>query len=172
MSLLSIDIDRWQSWVILPIEPVFPLVLHKSVPLQSLAVPYEPFRFWLRIRGDIRIWKTTPSYQLRVLVIRGVADSPYQWYAESLTPRIVDTGSRLLNFLKENSPYRWQRESSTPRISDTVSRRLPVSLSRRLPVSLSRGIDDSIYHWDRELTTPLVIESGSRHSLYWWVAIW
>jgi hypothetical protein len=43
--------------------------------------------------------------------IRGVADSPHHWYAESATPRITDTESRLLNFLKENSPYRWYRES-------------------------------------------------------------
>jgi hypothetical protein len=106
-------------------------------------------------------WKTpritdTRSRRLPASVIRGVADSPYQWYAESLTPRIVDTGSRLLNFLKERE--------STPRISVTVS--------RRLPVSLSRVIDDSVYHWYGELTTPRIVESRSRHSLYWWVTIW
>ena len=28
---------------------------HKSVPHESLTLPFEPFRFWLRIRGDIRI---------------------------------------------------------------------------------------------------------------------
>jgi hypothetical protein len=98
----------------------------------------------------------TGSRRLGISVIRGVADSPYQWYAESLTPRIVDTGSRLLNFLKERE--------STPRISVTVS--------RRLPVSLSRVIDDSVYHWYGELTTPRIVESRSRHSLYWWVTIW
>ncbi len=40
-------------------------------------------------------------------------------YAESTTPRITDTESRLLNFLKENSLYRWYGESSIPRIVDT-----------------------------------------------------
>ncbi len=35
-------------------------VLQKSVPLESLTLPFEPFRFSLRIRGDIRNRKTTP----------------------------------------------------------------------------------------------------------------
>ncbi len=113
------------------------------------------FEKWLPAIND------TGSCQLRVSVIRGVADSPYQWYTELLTHRIVDTGSQLLNFLKENSPYRWYGESSTTRISDTVS--------RRLPVSLSWGVNDSAYHWYGELTTPRIVESGSRHSPYWWV---
>jgi hypothetical protein len=29
-------------------------------PHRSLTVPFEPFRFWLRIRGDIRNRKLTP----------------------------------------------------------------------------------------------------------------
>ncbi len=39
--------------------------LHKSVRHGSLTctLPFEPFQFWLRIRGDIRIWQTTPRYQ-------------------------------------------------------------------------------------------------------------
>ncbi len=36
------------------------------------------------------------SQRLRVSLIRWVGDSPYHWYAESATPRIVDTGSRWL----------------------------------------------------------------------------
>jgi hypothetical protein len=32
----------------------------KLVPYRSLTLPFEPFRFWLRIRGDIRNRKTTP----------------------------------------------------------------------------------------------------------------
>ncbi len=51
-------------------------------------------------------------------MIRGVANSPHHWYAESPSPRITDTWSRRL-------------PASTPRASDTVSCRLPVSLSRR-----------------------------------------
>ncbi len=34
--------------------------LQKLVPHRSLILPFEPFRFWLRIRGDIRNQKTTP----------------------------------------------------------------------------------------------------------------
>jgi hypothetical protein len=30
------------------------------VPYRSLTVPFEPFRFWLQIRKDIRNRKTTP----------------------------------------------------------------------------------------------------------------
>ncbi len=78
----------------------------------------------------------------------------YHRYGESATPRITNTESRLLNFLKENSLYRWYGESSTPRTSDTVSRRLPVSLSRR--------VADSAYHRYAESTTPRIVESGCR----------
>jgi hypothetical protein len=41
-------------------EPNFPSFLHKSLWPRSLALLFEPFRFWLQIRGDIRIRKTTP----------------------------------------------------------------------------------------------------------------
>ncbi len=41
-------------------EPDFPSFLHKSLWPKSLALHFEAFRFWLRIRGDIRIRKTTP----------------------------------------------------------------------------------------------------------------
>ena len=34
--------------------------LQKLGPHRSLTLPFEPFRFWLRIRGDIRNGKTTP----------------------------------------------------------------------------------------------------------------
>jgi hypothetical protein len=33
---------------------------HKSVPHESLTLPFEPFRFLLRIGGDIRNRQTTP----------------------------------------------------------------------------------------------------------------
>ncbi len=113
------------------------------------------------------IRKTTPRYhrcggcRLRVSVIRGVTNSPHHWYAESATPRITNTESRLLNFLKENSLYRWYGESLGPRTSDTVNRWLPVSLSRRIANSAyhryrewvddslyrCRGVDDSADRW-------------------------
>ncbi len=96
----------------------------------------------------------TGSRRLRVALSRGVDDSPHHWYAESATPRITNTESGILNFLKENSLYRWYGESSTPRTSDTVSRRLPVLLSRR--------VADSAYHRYGESMTPCIVESGSR----------
>jgi hypothetical protein len=34
--------------------------LHKPVRHRSLTIRFEPLRFWLRIRGDIRNQKTTP----------------------------------------------------------------------------------------------------------------
>jgi hypothetical protein len=34
--------------------------LQKLIPHKSLTLLFEPFRFWLRIRGDIRNRKTTP----------------------------------------------------------------------------------------------------------------
>jgi hypothetical protein len=34
--------------------------LHKSIPRESFTPHFEPFRFWLRIREDIRNRKTTP----------------------------------------------------------------------------------------------------------------
>ncbi len=145
--------------------------LQKLVPHESLTLSFEPFWFWLWIRGDIHIQKTTPRYhrygesptlrisdtgscQLPATLIRGVADSSHHWYTESTTPRITDTESRLLNFLKENTLYRWYGESLTPCTSDTVSRRLPVSLSQR--------VADSAYHRYRESMTPRIVESGSR----------
>jgi hypothetical protein len=41
-------------------ELSFPSFLHKSLWPRSLTLYFEPFRFWLRIRGDIRIGKMTP----------------------------------------------------------------------------------------------------------------
>jgi hypothetical protein len=34
--------------------------LHKPVRHRSITLRFEPFRFWLRIRGDIRYRKTIP----------------------------------------------------------------------------------------------------------------
>ena len=79
----------------------------KLVPHESRTQPFGPFRFWLRIRGDIRIRKMTPRYhrygesalesfkrKLSASMIRRVVDSPTQRYGESATPRINDTESR------------------------------------------------------------------------------
>ncbi len=124
-----------------------------------LTLPLRPFRFSLRINGDIHIEKRLPAItdtetrRLPISISREVDDSPHHWYVESATPRITDTESRLLNFLKENSLYRWYGESSTPRTSDMVSRRLPVSLSGR--------VANSAYHRYGESTTPRIVEPGS-----------
>jgi hypothetical protein len=52
--------------------------LHKLDPHRSLTLPLEPFRFWLRIRGDIRNRKTTPR-----LIESGIRS------ADSLSRRVV-----------------------------------------------------------------------------------
>ncbi len=148
-------------------EPVFPMFLHKSVWHGSLTVPFDPFRFRLHIRGDIRIWKTTPCYQLDgesptprisdtesrplpVSMIHRVAEfffkkTPYQWYWEST---IVDENLRITD-----SPHHWYVESTTPRITDMESHQLPVSLMRR--------VSDSPYPWYAEFSTPLIVDTGS-----------
>ena len=72
-------------------------------PHRSLTLPFEPFRFWLRIRGDSRNRKTTPrlsksgSRRLSDSVSRGVADSPTRLVGELTTHRLAESGSRLLN---------------------------------------------------------------------------
>jgi len=72
-------------------------------PHRSLTLPFEPFRFWLRICGDIPNRKTTPrlsesgSRRLSDSASRGVADSPTWRVGESTTHRLVESGSRLLN---------------------------------------------------------------------------
>jgi hypothetical protein len=68
--------------------------LQKLVPHESLRLPFEPFRFRLRIRGDIRNRKKTP--------------------------RLGESGSRLLNFYKKN-----------PRVGESGSRRLSYSRLER-----------------------------------------
>jgi hypothetical protein len=85
--------------------------LQKLVPHKSLTLPFEPFRFWLQIRRDIRNRKTTPrlgdsaSRRLSDSVSRGVGNSPTRRVGnsptrrvgESMTRRFGESGSRLLN---------------------------------------------------------------------------
>ncbi len=88
-------------------------LLRKLVPHRSLTLPFEPFRFWLRIRGDIRNRKMTPTRRT----------------GESMTRRLGESGSRLLNVKRK--------------LGESESRRLPDSVSegsRRLPDSASRGV--------------------------------
>ncbi len=77
--------------------------LQELVPHRTLTLPFEPFRFWLRIHGNIRNRKMTPrlgesgSGRLSDSVSRGVGDSPTRQVGESMTRRLGKSGSRLLN---------------------------------------------------------------------------
>ena len=85
--------------------------LQKLGPHRSLTLPFEPFRFWLRIRGDIHNGKTTPrlweSATLRLgksgsqgvddSPSRGVDDSPSGGVDDSPSRGVDESGSRLLN---------------------------------------------------------------------------
>ncbi len=42
-------------------EPVLPMFLHKSLWPRSLTLAFKPFRFWLRILGDIRFQNRLPA---------------------------------------------------------------------------------------------------------------
>ncbi len=107
--------------------------LQKLVPHRSLTLHFEPFRFWLRIRGDIRNQKTTPrlaesgSRQLSDSASRGVADSPIRRVGESAFECKKENSARRG---VANSPIRRVGESSTPRIGESGNRRLSDSPSR------------------------------------------
>jgi hypothetical protein len=102
--------------------------LQKLVPHRSLTLPFEPFRFWLRIRGDIHNRKTTPrlgesaSRGLSDSVSQGVGDSPTWRVVESMTRRLGEPASECLI---ENSESRL-----TPPLGESKSRLLPDSASR------------------------------------------
>ncbi len=113
----------------------------------------------------------TGSHRLPVSLSWGVNDSPHHWYAESATPRITDTESRLLNFFKRklfvsmvrrvvDSPHQWYGESPTPHIIESESRRLRVSPIRR--------VDNSAYCRVGESTTQRISDTESRYSKKNW----
>ncbi len=119
----------------------------------SSWVPYTTFRALLSRRLSVSVIRGVADSPYRC--VRGVDDSPHHWYAESATPRITDTESRLLNFLKRklsvsmirrvvDSPHQWYGESPTSLIVQSESRRLRV------------------YHRYGESMTPRIVESGSR----------
>jgi hypothetical protein len=68
-------------------EADFPRFLHKSARHRSLTLHFEPFRFWLGIRGDIRNQKTT----LRLI------ESGRRRLSHSASWGVVDSPTRLLN---------------------------------------------------------------------------
>ncbi len=76
-------------------------VLQKSVRQRSLTVPFELFRFWLHIRGDIRNRKTTPrlSESAFECLKEKLGESESQRLPDSGS-RHGESGSRYSNFLK------------------------------------------------------------------------
>ncbi len=118
----------------------------------SSWVPYTTFRAVLIFASISRRYSYSKNDSL-LSPIRGVADIPGHWYAESPTPRITDTQSRRL----PSSPIRrvgyWIFLKKTLCIDDTESRRLPAPVirwvadsriveleSRRLRVSVIREV--------------------------------
>jgi hypothetical protein len=88
--------------------------LQKLVPHRSLTLPFEPFRFWLRIRGDIRNRKN---------------NSP--------TRRVRESAFECLN---ENSASRRVSDSPTWRVGKSLAPRLGELESHQLPDSASQGV--------------------------------
>ncbi len=77
------------------------------VPHRSLTVPFELFRFWLQIRGDIHNQKMTPR----------VGESATLRLGESATLRLDESGSRRVG----ESAFECLKE----KLGDSESRRLP-----------------------------------------------
>jgi hypothetical protein len=82
--------------------------LQKSVLHESLALPFEPFRFWFRICGDICNLKTTA--QLPESASRRLSDSASRGSANSLTRQVRE------------SPTLRHGESGSHRLFDSPSR--------------------------------------------------
>jgi hypothetical protein len=68
--------------------------LQKLVPHRSLTLLFEPFRFWLRIRGDIRNRKTT--FQLAESGSRRLSDSVSRSAFECFKRKLSESESRRL----------------------------------------------------------------------------
>jgi hypothetical protein len=86
--------------------------------------------------------------------IRGVANSPYRWYGESSTPRIVESGSRRL----PPSLIRGVGDSPHHRYGESAIE----FLKRKLSVSMIRRDVDSPHQWYGESPTPRIVELESR----------
>jgi hypothetical protein len=86
--------------------------LQKLVPHRSLTLLFEPFRFWLRIRGDIRHRKMT----LRL------GESGSWWLA--------DSASRRVGF------WMFQKKTDKRKLLDSASRGVANSPTRRAGESL------------------------------------
>ncbi len=96
----------------------------------------------------------TGSRRLCVSVIRGVANSPHHWYAESPTPCITDTRSQRLPASPIQRVGYWFFKKKTLCIDDTES--------RRLPSPVIRWVADSPYRWVGESPTLRITDTESR----------
>jgi hypothetical protein len=120
----------------------------KLVPHRSLTLPFEPFRFWFRIRGDIRNRKTTPDSESRLLNVkketRRVGESSTPRFGESSIRRVVDSPTRLLDSLSplpqaSVTPKRERGVHSTlytPQSSNVYANLPPPKMRRNLTFSL------------------------------------
>ncbi len=106
------------------------------VPHRSLTISFEPFWFWLRIRGDINNRKKTP--------------------------RLGQSGSRRVGFwmFKKNSPSRGVAYSPTRWVGRWVGELAFECLKEN---SASQRIGDSPTLQVGELATPRLAKSGSRY---------
>ncbi len=91
--------------------------LQKLVPHRYLTLPFEPFRYWLRIRGDIRNRKTT----------RRLGESLTLRLGKSLTLRLGESttrqvGESAFECLKENSESWRVGDSPTWRVANSPTR--------------------------------------------------
>ncbi len=99
-------------------EADFPMFLHKSFRHRSLTLHFEPFRFWLRTRGDIRNRQTTTrlgesgSRQFSNSASWGVAASPTRRVGESA----IECSS--VSWGVVDSPTRQVKESLTLRLGE------------------------------------------------------
>ncbi len=102
---------------------------------RSLTLPFEPFRFWLRIRGDIRNRKTTP--RIGESGSRRLSDSASRGVADSLTRRV---GESAFECLKEKLG-----ESESLRLPDSANRGVANSPTQQVRESSNQPFKRSIW---------------------------
>jgi hypothetical protein len=100
--------------------------LHFEIVPRSVTLHFEPFRFWLQIRGDIRNRKTS----------RGVGDTPIWQVEESPTLSLAEFS---FQHSKADSltPSRRVGESQTPRVGEFQTPRLVFHITNIFAVPLT-----------------------------------
>jgi hypothetical protein len=152
------------------------MFLHKSLWPRSLTLPFEPFRFLLRILGDIHIRKSTPRMGESSTRLPGVSIFvkplnnsivivhyiPGLFFAKLVLQRhgsaVKSSENRhQINFFFElRLPYHRSAEPSTPRLE-----RYAELSTLRIRDTRSQGLSDSPYHWCGESTTLWIIDTES-----------